>query len=384
MIGAEEPGGHRRSAHASSNASVSGDPRSEREVARAMLSSRPPVDHPIITRCARSSPELPSFAEGSPYLHPEYLELFLGAVRDDVSLMTVEPARKIFRQIDPQEPYPLPESCTPYVDANSLGFYLRPFLPIVFVRTSLGELLLEARVALKYLRENQRRFEPILERVEHYARRIFRPEAAAKASRGHPRLFSDVVQPYSSFTDRHLSMRAGLWVQTPPGVSTVVGPLINHCGPLSILSGAIETDWHHFELFVVIEIPAFEEQVLLIEPDAALAQLYFVARAAQDRVELRFSSDDPGADPQYARAWDALGARLVRDGKGTVAERGGVASVQLGCPHCYVSVTAAAEGGVSPNHVIRRGFNPAYKILKHEYHDLRKEDAGGNSEPHRR
>src|SRR5262245_57139887 len=56
----------------------------EREAARAMLAAQRAVDHPIITRCTYSSPGLPSFAEGSPYLFPDNLDLFLRAVRDDV------------------------------------------------------------------------------------------------------------------------------------------------------------------------------------------------------------------------------------------------------------------------------------------------------------
>ncbi len=365
---------HRSTTHQPSTAP------SEREAARAMLAAQRAVDHPIITRCAYSSPGLPSFAEGSPYLFPDNLDLFLCAIRADVSLMTLEPANKVFRRLDPAEGYPVPESCTPYIDANSLGFYLKPLLPLVFVRTSKGELLLEARVALKYLRENARRFTTPLETIAHYARRIFRPEVYAELQPRHPRLFGDIVQPYSAFTDKHLSLRAGLWVHTPPRVSTVIGPPINQGGPLSVMTGAIETDWHHFELFVVVEVPQFDGQVLVIEPDTTIAQMYFVARARHDQVEVRFSRDHPGAEPGYAAAWEELGARLVREGKGMVVERSGVASVQIGCPHCYVSVTTAAEHGIPEGHVTRRGFNPAYKLLKNEYH-ARSGDTTGNCPP---
>jgi len=347
--------------------------QSERDVARTMIAAQRVVDHPIITRCTRSSPGLPSFTEGSPYLFPDNIDLFLRAIRDDISLMTLEPAKKVFRSVDPAEGYPIPESCTPYVDANSLGYCLKPHLPIVFVRTAKGEPLLEARVALKYLRENARRFAAVLESIEHYAQRIFRPDVYAEVQPHPAWLFRDVVQPYSAFTPRHLALRAGFWAQTPPGVSTLIGPPINQNGPLSIMTGAIETDWHHFELFVVTEMPEFDGQVLLIEPDTTIAQMYFVARATQGQAEIRFSVDDPGAEPDYWAAWDGLGARLVRAGKGTAAERTGVASVDIGCPHCYVSVTAASEHGVPEGHVVRRGFNPAYKILKKEYRENRRE-----------
>jgi hypothetical protein len=342
--------------------------RSVQEIARAILATQHPVDHPVVTRCTHSSPRLSSFAEGSPYLFPENLELFHRAIRDDISLMNLEPAKKIFRDLDPVETYPVPESCTPYIDANSLGYYLKPLLPLVFVRTKKGEPLLDARVALKYLRENSACFKSVLETIEQHAQRIFRSEICDQLRPYPPWLFSDIIQPYSAFTDVHLALRAGLWVHTPPGVSTVIGPLINQTSPLSVLTGAIETEWHHFELFVVIEIPQFDGQVLLIEPNTPIAQLFFVARAAHESVEVRFSPDHPGAEPQYWAGWEELGTRLVREGKGMVVERHGVASVQIACPHCYVSVTAAAEYGVPEDHVMRRGFNPAYKILKHEYH----------------
>jgi hypothetical protein len=179
-----------------------------------------------------------------------------------------------------------------------------------------------------------------------------------------PRLLSDVIQPYSAFTDRHVSMRAGLWVATPPGVSTLIGPLVNQVGPLAIRTGAIETDWHHFELFVVAEIPDFPEQVMMVDPGTPIAQLHFAARTCHETTELRFSPTDPGAEPRYGAAWDALGRRLVAEQRVTVAQRRGVGSIQLGCPHCYVSVTAAADGDLPESHILQRGFNPAYKILK--------------------
>jgi hypothetical protein len=152
----------------------------------------------------------------------------------------------------------------------------------------------------------------------------------------------------------------------------MIGPLINQPGPLSILSGAIETDWHHFELFVVAEMPEFEGPAQMVEPDAPIAQMYFVLRGNHHPSEVRFSRDHPGAEPAYAAAWEEFGTRLVREGRGTEAERSGVASIQIGCPHCFVSVTAAAEGGVPDDHRLRRGFNPAYKLLQREHKALAK------------
>jgi hypothetical protein len=98
-------------------------------------------------------------------------------------------------------------------------------------------------------------------------------------------------------------------------------------------------------------------------------------------IELRFSQDEPGAEPIYAAGWDALGHRLVKEGQGKVFERGGTASVNVACPHCFVSVTTAAEKGVSDDHLIRRGFNPAYKLLKHEHSMLERDASCGHGSP---
>ena len=343
---------------------------SDREEYRALVAGRGKRDHPVITCCAFSSPRLPSFCEGSPYLFPESIDLFVSSLREDIALMSLERAKPVFRRLAGDEVYPIPESCTPYLDANSTGFYLKPVLPIVFVRTARGELLLEARVAMKYLRENADRFRSELDKIESWAQVIFQPERLMERRGIHPRLFTDIIQPYSSFTNRHISLRAGLWVHTPDGLSTIIGPPINQPSPLHVVAGAIETDWHHFELFIVLEAPHFEDRVLIIEPGTVIAQLYFVDRRAHEGAEIRFSNDDPGADPAYWAGWDQLARRLVESGKGLSSERGGVASVQIGCPHCYVSVTSAAESGVPEGHTVTRSFNPLYKILKHESRKL--------------
>jgi hypothetical protein len=236
---------------------------------------------------------------------------------------------------------------------------------------------------MKYLRENEDRFGAELEKIESWAQAIFRREPYAEWRSTYPRLFTDVIQPYSSFTDRHISLRAGLWVHTPGGLSTMIGPPINQSAPLQVVTGAIETDWHHFELFIVVEAPQFDGRVLIIEPETVIAQLYFVDRRAHEAAEIRFSTSDPGAEPSYWAGWDHLGRRLVESGKGIASERGGVASVQIACPHCYVSVTAAAESGVPEGHTVARGFNPLYKILKRESRKLapeRTEDGEPSSE----
>jgi hypothetical protein len=330
------------------------------------------VTHPILTRCHFGSHGLPAFADGAPHLTPESYDRFAAALREDVSLMEIEPARRVFRRLDPDAPYPIPESCTPFLDANGLGFYLKPRLPIVFVRNRRGEPLLEARTALKYLRENAARFAPELERIAQGAASLFKPETAVGLTPRRRLLFSDVVQPYNAFTNQHLSLRCGLWAATPAGVSTVIGAPINQPSPLSVMTGAIETDWHHFELFVVVEMPSFAGQVLIIEPGRPLAQLHFAARVAQETTELRFSREHRGAEPAYAARWEALGDRLLAEGKSNIAQRHGTASVEIGCPHCFVSVTAAADGELPADHVATRGFNRAYKVLQHEERERRK------------
>jgi hypothetical protein len=68
---------------------------SEKEKIRSVLKTIKSVDHPVITRCLHSSPGLPSFAEGSPHISPENLDTFLAGLRDDISLMSVEPAKKV-------------------------------------------------------------------------------------------------------------------------------------------------------------------------------------------------------------------------------------------------------------------------------------------------
>ncbi|HLJ32203.1 MAG TPA: hypothetical protein VKU38_01060, partial [Ktedonobacteraceae bacterium] len=339
-------------------------------MAKSILAAQRSANHPIITRCSHSPQGLSSFAEGSPYLFPQQLEIFIRAVRPDIALMKLEPSCKVFRQIDTSEEYPIPEACTPYVEANSLGFYLKPLLPLVFVRNSRGEPLMEARVALKYLRENASRFSTELDTIAYYARRIFRSDEYEKLQPRYPRIFSDVIQPYNMFTKNHVSLRLGLWVHTPPGVSTAIGPPINQIGPLSILTGAIETDWHHFQLFVVAIFPEFEGQVHIIEPDQVIAQLYFVNRYAHEHTEVRFSHDDPGGEQSYSKSWNELSSHLIHSGKGKVVEHKGIASLDISCPHCYVSITAAAEYGVSEEHVSNYAFHSAYKILKRAYKSL--------------
>jgi hypothetical protein len=242
---------------------------------------------PVVTRCALNTFRIPAFADGCLDVTPENLSRFAEALKPELSLMHIEPARPVFRAIGKQEPYPIPESCKPYLDANAMGFSLKTVLPLVFAKNADGVVLPEARVALKYLEAD------VLERIEHHTRRIFKHESE----------FRHVVQPYGSFTDEYFSMRTGFWVQTPPGINTVLAAPVNQPGPLRIVTGSIETDWHHYKLFVVAEVPQFDGPVLFIEPDTVIAQMYFVSRVANETAEIVFSADDPGAEPEYAADW---------------------------------------------------------------------------------
>jgi len=275
---------------------------------------------PVVTRCALSTARIPAFADGCPDVTPENLPRFAAALKPELSLMHIEPARPVFRAIGKQEPYPIPESCKPYLDANAMGFSLKTMLPLVFVKNADGVVLPEARIALKHLEAD------VLERIEQHARRIFNDESE----------FRHVVQPYGSFTDEYVSMRTGFWVRTPPGINTVLAPPVNQPGPLRIVTGSIETDWHHYKLFVVAEMPQFDGPVLFIEPDTVIAQIYFVSRVANETAEIMFSADDPGAEPGYAADWEQFGRELVAQGRATYGEGTG------------------------------REFHPAYKILQRE------------------
>jgi len=332
------------------------------------LLSEKKIDHPIITQCSFSSTGLPAFAEGAPYLFPENYEYFINSINPDITLMKLDRARQIFRTVSKKEKYPLPESCTPYTDANSLGYYLKTVLPILFVRTTKGKPLLDARLAVKYLRENANKFRKELKFIEDHSRKILRNDYAVSPDARFSYLLTDIVQPYNAFTESHVSLRAGIWINTPEGINTIIGPPINNSVPFSVFSGSIETDWHHFELFIVMRIPEFEGQVYFIEPDQTVAQLYFISRAVNDQVELRFSKNDPGSNPEYWSAWEELGSQLIAEGKQKTVERHETSSVNIGCPHCFVSVTAAAEGNLPADHVFRRGFINSYKLLKQQYH----------------
>ena len=53
----------------------------ERSTARKIILSNEEVSYPIITRCLYGPHGLPSFTEGSPYLMPDNLNVFLKSMR---------------------------------------------------------------------------------------------------------------------------------------------------------------------------------------------------------------------------------------------------------------------------------------------------------------
>ncbi len=321
----------------------------------------------VVGTCHRATGVL-GFEGASPHLAGSNREQFLQALRRDIASLKLERAQPVFRKIPRDTDEIQPETCSPYIDANGFGFYLKNVLPLVFVKTKRGEILPEARVAIKYLRENAREFSGVLDLLKSYAHRIFKPQLQAALEEKNSSLFSDVAQPYSSFSNKYMVMPAGYYVMTPPGIATILGPPINQRPVLAVHSGLMESEWHHSELFVVFDCPDFVERVLVIEPDTVLAQFYFVAKAANDETEIAFSESDPGADPAYSKRSIEEGLDLLaREKPFVVSKLTGVKSVSVACPHCWVSITAAAEGGVPEGHTSEQDFYQGYKILRAEY-----------------
>ncbi|HEY1934295.1 MAG TPA: hypothetical protein VGG99_19980 [Acetobacteraceae bacterium] len=331
------------------------------------------ADHPVIVRTCHGTTGSMVFEGASPHLVGDHKDLFLAALRRDVTACDVEPARPTFREV-PRNPRDIaPETCAPYVDANALGYYLKNTLPLVFVRSRAGDVLPNARVAIKYMRENAGEFRESLELLEHHARRIFQPDAYARLRDTTPFLVTDVAQPYAAFSHAHMAMGAGCYAKTPAGLSTFLGPPVNQESRLRVHAGLMESEWHHSELFIVFDYPEFTEPVMVIEPGTVLAQFYFVADAIEDRTEIMFSETDLGADSAYrARSIDVAFDLLRHDKEFVISELTGVKSLSVACPHCWVSVTAAAEKGVPADHVLRQDFYQGYKALRAEYRRARR------------
>lgn len=339
------------------------------------------TDHPIVIGTCFRATGVMGFEGASPNLIGENREQYLSALRRDLSTLTVERARAVFRQIPRRDRDIQPETCIPYVDANAFGYYLKNVLPLVFVRSKKGEVLPEARVALKYLRENATEFASVLDLIKAYSPRIFRPDAYNKLQARSPLLVSDVVQPYASFSNRYMAMPAGCYVKTPPGIATMLGPPINQQQVLPLHTGLMESEWHHSELFLVFDCPQFSDRVLLIEPDTVLAQFYFVAKAQQEVSEVVFREDHVGADPAYRARSVEIGLHMLENDKEfIISDMTGVKSLSVACPHCWVSITAAAEGGVPTDHMSTQDFYQGYKALRAEYRRAIRENTATDNE----
>ncbi|MGH2588241.1 MAG: hypothetical protein ACRDJE_25255 [Dehalococcoidia bacterium] len=309
----------------------------------------------------------PFLAQGSPHAYGPARARLAEAIRPDVGAMRIEPAPRVHRQIPPEEPYPHPETCAPFQDANGLGFVLRPRLPLLFVKNRRGELLPDARTALAYARENDREFAGVLETVAGYAAEVLDPEVVRRYEADAPRLFRDLAQPYRTFGHGFFAIPAGLYAITEPGTGTVIGPPLNRALILPVQSGLVETDWHHHALFVVTAAPRFEGRSLLITPREVVAQVYVVAYRQTAEAAVQHSRSDRGGQPAYEARWGALSEQLAVDGRGVIATRAGIASVTLDCLHCRISVTRAADGELPHDHALEAEFVRPYKRMQRQH-----------------
>jgi len=85
-------------------------------------------------------------------------------------------------------------------------------------------------------------------------------------------------------------------------------------------------------------------------------------------VEVTFSDRDLGADPAYRRRSIEVGLDQYNRGTNVIISKlTGTKSVSIACPHCWVSITSAAEQGVTDDHVGIHDFYQGYKALRGEY-----------------
>jgi hypothetical protein len=321
---------------------------------------------PKIVSLFLDSEGTPFLAAGSPHAYGPARTRLYRALRRDLSPLRIVRAPGSVRKHPGSGSTPQPEHCTPYVDANGLGLMLRPRLPLLFVKTRRGELLPDARTAIAYAREAGGEFNDALNVIAERAAEVLDPELVGRHRGDDPGLFRDLVQPYSCFSPEFFSIPAGFYVVTPPGVGTLIGAPINRPSALPVVTGLIETDWHHKELFVVTARPDFAGRSLLVLPETDLAQIHFVARTDADGVCVEHRvAGDPTRDA-YQQEWTSLSDRLSVDGKGLVAVRRGVASVSLECLHCRVSVVRAADGDLPHDHEIATTFTPGYRTRKRQ------------------
>lgn len=309
---------------------------------------------------------VPFLAAGSPHAYGERRHWLEAALRQDLGPLWVEPATRAVRAVPRDEPQPHPEVCVPYQDANGLGFTLRPRLPLLFVKSRRGELLPDARTALAYARENATEFAGELAAIAEHAPSVLDPAVVRRHEQAAPLLFRDLAQPYGSFGHGFFAIPAGLYAVTEPGTGTFIAPPVNRSPALPVVSGLIETDWHHHALFIVARYPRFAGRSLLVLPEQDLAQVYVVAYRATAAATVEHAAAEQGGEPAYEARWAAVTAELAAAGGGILARRTGVASVSLQCLHCRVSVTGAADGDLPPDHERADVFIRPYKRLQQE------------------
>ena len=159
---------------------------------------------------------------GSPHAFDELRILLCAALRPDIAPLKIKRASPVIRTVPPDEPLPHPETCVPYREATGMGFVLRPSLPLLFVRNRGGELLPDAATALAYAREHAADFKGELDVIADFASSVLEPAVVGRYERRAPLLFRDLAQPYSLFGPTYYSIPAGLYVQTEPGIGTVI------------------------------------------------------------------------------------------------------------------------------------------------------------------
>jgi hypothetical protein len=216
---------------------------------------------------------------------------------------------------------------------------------------------------LAYARENEAEFREELRTVARFAKAMVKHDVVKRYKEHSQDIFNDIAQPYRSFRDGFFFVPLGIRVTTPPGVGTVIGPPINRPPRLTVLTGFIETDWYHRQLFAVIEYPTFVGRSLLVTPEAEFAQIHFAVKTQAESLTIEHVPRDTEA-ASYERGWRTASRKLSRMGRSLSAPRTGVGSITLECLHCRMSVTEASEGDVASTHQIPQVFVSTYKTLQ--------------------
>jgi hypothetical protein len=307
---------------------------------------------------------LPWLAMGAPALFSDDQSDLLSALRPDLGPFTVERAGPVVRSVPRDEPTPHPETCVPYREANGLGFLLRTRLPLLFVRSRRGGLVADAATALAYARANEAEFATELEEIQRSARDVLDTQVLDGYTEARRRRVCDLAQPYQTFGQGFFALAAGLYVESPDGIGTVIGPLLNRQNPLAVVAGMVRTDWHHHGLFAVIEAPRVERRALLVPAGTAVAQLYFAAYLETADAIVEHSTSDRGGQPAYEERWQSTLRTLAEADRGVRSVKDGLSSVSLSCGHCAAAVSQAVDGDLPTGHARHGLFVPAYKQLQ--------------------